>query len=931
MRRKLAVLAAVVGLALLAFLLLLLIAPFLLKDRIQATVLKQVNRSLRAEVAVESVDISLWSSFPDAELRLSGLSVQGEGPFKEVPLATMKGAVVVVDLMSAIGRGPIRITGLTLDTPVFRVLTLVDGTSNTDIAPTSAAASEGEAGPTPELWLRDVAISGLSLDYEDRTKNTKLVVEGLDLSGDAEVSGDEVALRATGKVAAVDLKSGGVELLKRARASTTLDLRYSPVSGNIHLGDSRIGLNELALTLAGDIHPGDEGTDLDLQFAAADTGIKGLLSLLPSAYAADFAGVKAGGQLGLTGSVKGLLPSEGGSLPAFDLAVTIAHGSFKYPDLPVGVDNIDLDLAVHHPIGISDLVEIDLPTFRLTLDHQPFKGRLSLRTPVSDPAIDTAFKGKLDLGRLSQAIPMNGGVTLTGLMETDLELKGKVSQFEAANVDAVTAAGTLRFTNVVWTDPAQPMPFEIDQLQLAVDPRRVDLADFKMRMGASDLSGKGQIDDAIGWALADHVLKGSFLVSSRNLDFRPFEGPPGREKAAPSGESKVAVIPSNLDLRLDLGLAHVQTNDYDLRKVHGQATVKDGVLRLLGLEADTLGGSVGIDGSYTAPSEEAADIDFNVTANNLDLAQTVATFASVGAVMPLLKTANGRIHSGVGLRAHLGRDLSPDYETLFSKGNLRTLGVTLRPTFMKPVAKFTGDSSLEVLQLDGNDLSFLVDGGKLNLDRMPFKAGKAKGTLEGKTGIISEALDLVLNLDLPTSAITGSEGKGQLAALTAGIATVGLAAEIGGTWADPKVKMRLSDSLQDSLMAKVDELKGEAVAQVNEALGKLVDEARARGDQLVAEAEKAADKLRAEGKAAGDKIRKEAKKQGDKLVSDAKGNPIKESAAKEAAKQLNKEADKKADKIEGEANKQADRGVQTAQNQRDKMIAEAEAKAKIKP
>src|SRR5690606_31406151 len=56
--------------------------PFLFKDKIKEMVIKAINENVEATVGFEDVDISLFKSFPKANVSISKLSIINKAPFE---------------------------------------------------------------------------------------------------------------------------------------------------------------------------------------------------------------------------------------------------------------------------------------------------------------------------------------------------------------------------------------------------------------------------------------------------------------------------------------------------------------------------------------------------------------------------------------------------------------------------------------------------------------------------------------------------------------------------------------------------------------------------------------------------------------------------------------------------------------------------------
>ena len=58
---------------------------------------------------------------------------------------------------------------------------------------------------------------------------------------------------------------------------------------------------------------------------------------------------------------------------------------FRYPALPAGVDQININANVRNPGGNIDLTTIQINPFSFRLAGNPFSLTADVKTPVSDP------------------------------------------------------------------------------------------------------------------------------------------------------------------------------------------------------------------------------------------------------------------------------------------------------------------------------------------------------------------------------------------------------------------------------------------------------------------------------------------------------------------------------------------------------------------
>ncbi|MCD4690084.1 AsmA family protein, partial [bacterium] len=84
------------------------------------------------------------------------------------------------------------------------------------------------------------------------------------------------------------------------------------------------------------------------------------------------------------------------------------NAMFQYPDLPKSVDNINVKVNVSNDGGGEDNTKINVEKFHVELAGNPFDAKLNIKNPVSDPYISGNLNGKINLGSLKDALPVEG-------------------------------------------------------------------------------------------------------------------------------------------------------------------------------------------------------------------------------------------------------------------------------------------------------------------------------------------------------------------------------------------------------------------------------------------------------------------------------------------------------------------------------------------
>lgn len=885
----------------------MLAVPILFEDQIVARVVDALDGQVDATVTVGDGDVSLLRDFPSLSVQVRELVVTNRAPFEGVVLARLDALDVSVDIGSLLGSGPVGIRAIGLRGGELNARIDAEGRANWDILTEGEAATPDEAGA--EFGIESLIVEGVALSYVDEEAGLSVDAQGVDANGSARLGANTTDAQLEAQVTGLTVDDGGVTWLRDGSVGVSGAFSQDASSGRIDLADARIAVNALALGVSGSVTPTDAGTELDLALQSDAVDFKSVLSLVPALYAKEFAGLDASGAVAAGGTVKGLLPAAGDDLPGFDLSLSIQDGRFQYPDLPSAVSDVQVQASATHAGGGLDGVQVDISRFHLVMAGAPIDGRLKLAQLESDPDVDLALKGKADLSTLTQIVPPEPGTSLTGELDVDLTLAGRLSAFEAQDLDRITADGAIILRNTTYTDAALPEPFEVDRLRIDVEPGALDMAELSVRFGQSDLQATGRVDNALAYALTDTPLVGRLALTSKILDLRPYMADDEAAIADPD-ESSLVAVPDDLDLKMSLRAGTVYADDYRLDRVRGDVRVSDATVHLDEIRADTLGGKATVRGTYKAPTDERADVDLNVRLATVDISQAMGTVDTFARVVPVARAAKGRVTFTSSGTATLGPDLAPALPSLMANGKVGSSNLRVQPDWLAAVSKSLGGAKLGELALGPKGLDYAIERGSLRMPRTPVQLGAVAAELSGQVGVVDETLDLALDLALPAKRLRAAGVLGDVLSAAKDGDSIPIRVTIGGTYKKPEV--RVSG-------------RGAAAAVAAAGLDAAAAAASEQGDKLIAAARTQADRLIAEARTQADRLVAEADKKAAQLVRKAKGDPLQTVAAKEGAKQIRKTARKQADKAVAAARKQANKLVKKAEDKKDQLIADAAA------
>ena len=441
---------------------------------------------------------------------------------------------------------------------------------------------------------------------------------------------------------------------------------------------------------------------MDLKLNTSDISFKELLSLIPAIYAKDFEDLKAEGTVSLHAFAKGELTDT--ILPQFEAELKVSDANFRYPALPAGIDNIQISARASNPGGDIDLTTLHIERFSLSMLNNPFAITVQVKNPISDPDFGVTAKGTLNLGKVKDVYPLED-ITLSGIVKADMSFGSRLSYIEKEQYDRFKANGTLQLNDMNVNMEGLP-EIAIEQSTFAFTPRYLNLSETRVLIGDNDITADCRFENYMAFALKDETLKGQLNIKSSHVNLNDFmtSNEEEEEKAAAEEEEEVEapetddeamsvlVIPENIDFNMNVDMAEILFDSIALRNLKGKLIVKDGTADMSNLSAQTMGGSVAINGSYsTAQSTTEPQLKASFALNELSFAQTYHELDFVRQMAPIFEKLNGNFSGKIAVETKLDATMSPQLETLSAQGYLNTRNLNLSDiAIINQIADVTG-------------------------------------------------------------------------------------------------------------------------------------------------------------------------------------------------------------------------------------------------
>ncbi len=975
--------------------------PFLFQSKLTEMVKTEINKQVNARIDFGAISISFFKSFPKVNLSVENVQVKGIKNFEDIPLFSAKNVGLNLDLMSVIrGDNPLIIKSISIENADINALVLRDSAANYRITKPEKAKKEPS---NLKLELEKYSLTNSNIVYENRLNGVKAELMGVNHTGKGSLGNDIYDLVTKTTINDFNFSFGGIQYLNKANADFDVTVSADMPKLKFTLKENTLKLNSLSAKMDGFFQLVGEGYNLDLSINTPTNEFKDLLSLVPSAYSKNFKDVKANGNFTFKGLIKGTYDGLKPIYPMFSFDLNVPKADFKYPNLPLGVSDISANMNVTFAGGNNlDYLVTDVSKLKVKIGTNPFEAKFKLKTPISDPDLDAQAKGVINLKEISQAFPLPNVESMSGILNSDIDIRATMSQINNKQYEKIVMRGDLTMTDMAYKSKDKPLIFvnsmamnftpnnvllknfsgklgksdiqcsgKIDNLlayfsskntmtgnitmrsnlidanewiakktendatpkavakdkevekpfnkfQFEIDgkvqqinydkfilknselngnfsPNLVTLKTFKSQLGESDMSMSGELKNIYNYFYNNELLDGKINFSSNNLDMNQFMSPApssstnGKTPPPPTG---TIPVPKNLDVTINANISKLKYTNMDLQNMKGNLIVKDEVVKIDGFKANSLGGIIGMNGSYSSKNPAKPGFDMDMDLQQIGFQPAFVTFNSVQKLAPIAQFIEGKFNTTMKFTGVMGQNMLPDLTTLTASGFLQTLnGLVKNFKPLEDVGNKLNVSQLKTLELKDTKNYFEIANGAVILKQFDYQMKDIALKIGGSHSLTND-MNYSIQSKIPRKLI-GSNSVGAAAmtgldALTKEGSKLGIDVNvgefvnvlfnIGGNVTNPKISMKLlgtegksvgeqaMNQGKDAAKKAVDSLKTRA----NQEVGKIKEQANKAVDSVKTVVTQKVDDAKEKAKQQAEELRKKAEAEAKKQIDDAK-------------------------------------------------------------
>lgn len=463
-------------------------------DKLTPIVLNVANRSLDADLKVESVELTFFSTFPQFGLKvdegfLVSKVLNDSLPQKTDSLLAFKECVLIVNPLDYFLKNKISVYNLSLKNVAVYAYRNKTGKANWEIVKTSSDTLAVEKDTISqnkfdsEIDIRQVELEHANLIFDDRNTEVYSRIDDVDLRLKLALTKGISSLGVEFENKNILFWQQGELLINKVAASLQTDIEIDRSTALWTLKNTGLTINGIRLDVNGELKR-DTVTKMvgvNLKYGLHAPSMETVMNMIPEAY------VKRG-QISAKGEVKvdGTLEGNYGNkqLPAVSLNIKINDASARYEGLPYGIDNFTADFESYIDLMRRNPSFLNLKILHFEGAHTKILADAKVEDLLVDPLITLHTESTVDLDALAKTFPLQENVTIRGKLDAGLNLKCRLSSLKKQDIGRIRLGGRLALKNFELKDTAKDFNFlgnadlkfsDSETLQAELDIREIIL------------------------------------------------------------------------------------------------------------------------------------------------------------------------------------------------------------------------------------------------------------------------------------------------------------------------------------------------------------------------------------------------------------------------------------------------------------------------
>ena len=281
----------------------------------------------------------------------------------------------------------------------------------------------------------------------------------------------------------------------------------------------------------------------------------------------------------------------------------------------------------------------------------------------------------------------------------------------------------------------------ISNINFLLNPDMLDFKKCTFRLGQSDLSLQGSVIGIKDW-MENHnnTMKGDFrlttdllnvkeivqLINGLNINKDP------KPKKAKSDEISPFIVPTGIDLDIDVNTKKTIYGDIDFSDLSGTITMKDSSLILNELRFGNKAAKMQLSALYQSTNKDNLFFAMDFHLMDVQIKDMLHLIPYFDTLVPMLKTFDGQCEFNIDVETNLKSNYHPEISTIRAAADIKGKSLTVNDQFtFTKITNLLGVSTNGEYRVDTLDVQLTFSENKLNIWPSQIAIGKYNAIVDG--------------------------------------------------------------------------------------------------------------------------------------------------------------------------------------------------------
>lgn len=705
------------------------------RNSVKAMFADQLQQQLQAEVQVENIRFSLFSTFPLASIAFEDIILLESGSLPKRDTLLQASSVSLQFSIADIIRKRYNIRQISIIDGMLRPTIYENGNPNYLFG----MPNSDRPGESIHFNIRRLLINDITLQYTDQGAGHFIdcMIKNLRLTG--HFAGKQNSIKARGSLHLGELFINNDRI--SGQKDLSIDFSLNTMGERTwQLNTSRLVVEGYPFTISGNGTDQDGRQNVNISLRGEHLSIAGLLPELPQATRQTLSVYEPEGRISFDGHISGLM--QAGAMPDIRVAFNIKEGAARLPQNNISLQKISTE--GHFSNGqsrnaSSSTLIINTLSGKTSTGGSFFKGNGSISN-FAIPHIKLKLNAESEAEELLQWLNIEHITQASGRTSFDISFAGTMrngKSFTGQDLLDARLEGTTTITNASFIlNENHLLPYKAFNGKMTFYDNMMVIEELSGNAGSSDFHFAGNIRNLLPYLFIPNEVM--FMEAIMHADRIHLDELLQHGQSENDTEYKLR-FSEKLQLEMDVSVEELHFRRFEARRLHGNTHLTKQILIADHLSFETMEGRVQMTGRIDGSRADDILLQTNAHLSNVDIHQLFFQMGNFGQTAITDNNLSGSVNAEISFSSMWSPALEINWDSMETHALLRIEnGRLMNYAPMMALGRFIRTGGLDNISFSTLENEILIRNRLVSIPMMEVSSNVLNLHLSGQHGFENE-------------------------------------------------------------------------------------------------------------------------------------------------------------------------------------------------